>query len=199
MSPIRRSVAAAASLALMSACAHERLPPGAAIPLDAVPFAWGTGGTFHTTIALSPDDRAAIRAAFTPAPTDGVGERRAIASAVHRMQLAACRQTPVRHARGYSEVDSDGQGRMDCVDCSTATTVFLRVLDQQGLLRRHEVMEPLWRYAGGVVPVHRSAVIRERATGERFAVDPWLGPYSEPPRVIPLERWKQFEDDAPGA
>lgn len=175
-------------------CAHEPLAEEPAMRLDAVPFSWGTGGAFTTSLRIDDGAWADVTGAFRPEPQTPPAERLAIARAVHRLQLVACEQTPVKHAMGFSEVDSAGQGRMDCVDCSTATTRFLQLLDQQGLIRRHEVMQALWRYAGGVLPVHRGAVIRDRATGERFVVDPWLAPYRDAPAVIALDRWKAFDD-----
>lgn len=181
----------------LQGCAHERLATSEPMRLEAVPFAWGTGGSFQTALAVSPAQWKHVSAAFDPAPANPSEERAAIVAAVHRLQLIACEQTPVVHAMGYSEVDSAGQGRMDCVDCSTATARFLRLLEERGLMRHHAVMEPLWRYAGGMVPVHRSAVIAEKPGGQRWVVDPWLRPYKQPPVIETLEKWKRFEDPEP--
>lgn len=175
-------------------CKHGAAEVSGQTRLESVPFAWGTGGTLERNLRISPEQWELVKSEFEPPARDGAAERRAIRGAVHRLQVIACEQTPVGHAVGFSKVDSAGEGRMDCVDCSTATMRFIGLLQERGLLRRHRLMEAAWRYLGGVVPVHRTAVIEETATGAMWAVDPWLGPYREAPKVIELARWKAFDD-----
>lgn len=81
--------------------------------------------------------------------------------------------------------------QLDCVDESINTTTYLTLLEDAGLLRWHSV-EPRARRGyllfGGFF--HYSAVIREHATGQRWAVDSWFRDNGEPPDVIAFEVWQ---------
>ena len=53
-------------------------------------------------------------------------------------------------------------------------------------MERPESRLPL--LGGGFGP-HQTAVIIDRATGERFAVDTWFYDNGEPAEVIPMDDW----------
>ncbi len=72
-------------------------------------------------------------------------ERDALALAVGQMYAWAGQQTPVWRDRGGNFADGDARGRMDCIDHSTTTTRFLRLLEVRGWLRFHRVLEPARR------------------------------------------------------
>ena len=79
-------------------------------------------------------------------------------------------------------------GQLDCISESKNTTTYLKLLFDSGLLKHHDiearqVRRPL------ILNVHWSAVIRERRTGRRFAVDSWFLDNGQPPLVQPLEDW----------
>ena len=72
--------------------------------------------------------------------------------------------------------------QLDCVDEATNTTSYLLVLDRHGLIRHHTVERPLakdsltrW--------THWAAVISEKGSGERFAIDSGTGPNGENPTM----------------
>ncbi len=85
---------------------------------------------------------------------------------------------------------------MDCVDESTNTTTYLWMLWHAGLLRHHEVGAPAWRARFFTIGQHRTATIRERASGRVWAVDSWVRDNGERPDVLPLEAWRRMERDA---
>jgi hypothetical protein len=72
-------------------------------------------------------------------------ERDALALAVGQMYAWAGQQTPVWRDKGGNFADGDAPGRMDCIDHSTTTTRFLRLLEARGWLRFHRVLEPARR------------------------------------------------------
>lgn len=72
-------------------------------------------------------------------------ERDALALAVGQMYAWAGQQTPVWRDKGGNFADGDASGRMDCIDHSTTTTRFLRLLESRGWLRFHRVLEPARR------------------------------------------------------
>ncbi len=186
---------AAASLAagatLLAACASRSpIPTGAApIPLDAVPYQWGIGGGVTTTIAIDDAARAELGAIFTPMPADAREERRRIARAVALFEREAGRQTPAWNDKPRGTGAWGDIGQLDCVDESTNTTTFLVLLRERGWLAHHDVLPPRWRTRGLVFDPHRTARIVERETGERFAVDSWVGAAGEAPAIQREAGW----------
>ena len=127
-------------------------------------------------------------------------ERRLLSLVVGRLYSWAGQQTPIHADRGGNFDDQGVQGAMDCIDHSTTTTTFLRLLERRGALRFHRVLEPAQR---GWMFQHVSAQIEEigpelmNAETEhvrRFAVDSWYVDNGHPAPVIPLETWHEGSD-----
>ena len=88
-------------------------------------------------------------------------------------------------ASDRTSIDLRGSGdpsQPDCVDEATNTTSYLLVLDRHGLIKHHAVDRPLakdsltrW--------THWAAVIREKESAERFAIDSGTGPNGESPTM----------------
>ena len=88
-------------------------------------------------------------------------------------------------ASDRTSIDLRGSGdptQLDCVDEATNTTSYLLVLDRHGLIKHHAVDRPLakdsltrW--------THWAAVIREKESGARFAIDSGTGPNGENPTM----------------
>jgi hypothetical protein len=79
---------------------------------------------------------------------------------------------------------------LDCIDESTNTTTYLRLLERGGLLRHHRVLERSTRFGLFVGMPHTTAVIEETGTGDRYAVDSWFLDNGRPPYIAKLEVWK---------
>lgn len=89
---------------------------------------------------------------------------------------------------------SNVQGRQqDCIDESTNTTVYLALLDQLDLLKFYEPAFTANRqpFFGGSAWWHQTAVIKDRETGEKFAVDSWFKDNGHPAYVVPYAEWKK--------
>ncbi len=124
-------------------------------------------------------------------------ERARLAVAVGDLYALAAEQTPIGRDRGGNYADEGVFGRMDCIDHSTTTTRFLRLLEQQGGLRWHRVLEPV-RRVRGMIFQHYSAAIEEVGAAEaepvrRFVVDSWFVDNGKPAVILPLEAWKEGE------
>jgi hypothetical protein len=110
-------------------------------------------------------------------------ERRALAYAIAWMERRVA--PAVGTASDRTSIDLRGSGdssQLDCVDEATNTTSYLLVLDRHGLIKHHAVDRPLakdsltrW--------THWAAVIREKESGERFAIDSGTGPNGENPTM----------------
>ena len=88
--------------------------------------------------------------------------------------------------------------QQDCVDEATNTTSYLLVLQTNGLLKHHTVEGTMYKQnlARGLAtlnPVkywpHFAAVLKEKESGQKYAVDSWSGPNGENPAVVKVEDW----------
>ena len=133
---------------------------------------------------------------LTPA-RDASAERAAIAIAIGRLLGWAGGQAPIVADRGGNYADDGVYGKMDCIDHSTTTTRLLQLIDGQGLLRFHRVLEPALR-SRFLIFEHYSALVEEveatePAAGRRYVVDSWFFDNGEPAVVMPLARWQAGE------
>ena len=119
---------------------------------------------------------------------DAATERGAISIAIGRMYGIAGEQTPVWRDKGGNYADGGVNGQMDCIDHSTNTSTFLRLLQARGWIRFHEVQEPL-RRTRFIFAVHWAARIRDRGTQQAYVVDSWYFDNGHPAAVFPAEEW----------
>lgn len=122
------------------------------------------------------------------AAADARAERAAISAVIGRMYAIAGEQTPVWRDKGGNYADGGENGKMDCIDHSTDTTAFLRLLQARGWLRFHDVLEPIMRRRF-FFAVHWAARIRERDTKKVYVVDSWYFDNGHPALVLPVEDW----------
>jgi hypothetical protein len=125
-------------------------------------------------------------------------ERRAIAYAIGLMERQVGAAIGIKDKAGMQWTASGDPTQEDCVDESTNTTSFLTVLQSNGLLHYHTVQGPLGEdnmLYGTLIgrPVkywpHYTAIILETKTGQRWAVDSWIGDNGENPSITKLENW----------
>lgn len=128
-----------------------------------------------------------IRQQFLRAKTPAA-ERDAIARAIGGFERFAGEQTPTWRDKGGNINDDGADGRMDCIDHSTNTTTYLRLLARAGLLRFHRVLEPVQR-APLIINLHRAARILDRTTRQEYAVDSWFYDNGQPAAIYPLQDW----------
>ncbi len=138
---------------------------------------------------LSTDEWLEIRRAFAEVGS-AESEREAIARAIGQMERFVGDKVGTAGDAPKNEADSGERGQLDCIAESTNSETYLRLFDRQGLLKAHDVEQRVkrtrWLFA-----VHWTAVIRDRASGQRFAVDSWYRGNGEPAIVQPLEEWRQ--------
>ena len=77
---------------------------------------------------------------------------------------------------------SGDRSQQDCVDEATNTTSYLLVLARHGLIRHHAVERPFAKDDFGKW-THWAALIREKESGELFAVDSSASVNGENPTV----------------
>jgi len=177
---------------LLTGCsALEEHRVGAMVEHDATPTAFrvchGSGCRIETPVAL--DDRAwsRVRAMFEPAPETAIEERRQIAGAIGLMEQLVAKPAGTAMDVGRNLAVADQSTQLDCVDEAVNSSTYLHLIAADGLLRFHAVDPPAHR--GGVILAHNTAVLRELATGQRYAVDSWFYDNGAPAVVLPLQTW----------
>ena len=134
-------------------------------------------------------------------------ERNALSDVIGQLYYWAGQQTPVYADKGGNIADEAVSGAMDCIDHSTTTTRFLKMLERRRLLKYHEV-EDVVRRRRFFLFDHFSAMIEERphpllakAGGDdvlsfsdetkphRYVVDSWFVNNGKPAVILPLDNW----------
>lgn len=121
--------------------------------------------------------------------TSAADERRAIAAAIARFEEIVGRHTDTSGDKGRNIGGFGQPGQLDCIDESTNTTSYLRMLQQRELIRYHKVMDTATRFGLFVGMPHTTAVIHERDSGTRYAVDSWFFDNGQPPYIVSLDDW----------
>lgn len=179
-------------VSLLAACAAA--PPsatGSPVPsLRRLPVCWGYGCANLDVIALSDAEWRRVRAHLDPAAGEAAAEREQIARAIGELERIIGPKTGTDVDKGGTFPGLFQAGQMDCIDESTNTTTYLRLLAAKGLLRWHDVGQDVTRGYFLFGWPHTTATLREKVTGEEYAVDSWFFDNGVEPVVIPLKQWR---------
>ena len=182
------------ALALLCGCVYrEAGPPEAHFETfaskppqgDSVTVCHAYGCKAQTPFSFTHADIAELSALMRSVPRDDSPreERRAMAYAIGWMErrvAPAAGTTTDRPGMDFS--GSGDQSQQDCVDEATNTTSYLLVLDRHGLIRHHAVERPFAKDDFGKW-THWAALIRDKQTGELFAIDASASGNGENPTV----------------
>jgi hypothetical protein len=141
-------------------------------------------------VKLSPEQWQQVRDVFAKPADTAAEERVQIAAGIALFERIVGALTGTAGDKGGNWKGLGLPGQMDCIDESTNTTIYLRMLQKYGLIRWHTVDDRVTRWTPFSWP-HTTAVIKERASPERWAVDSWFLDNGEPPFVLPLETWRR--------
>ena len=173
-----------AFVALLLVCAAE----GRAQTPPPINVCWGYGCDHSARVLLPRQDWQAIRDLMTPSAPDPARERARVARAIARFERAAGAATGTDEDQGGNLAGSGRPGQQDCIDESRNTTGYLQVLAERGLLRWHDV-GARQRRAKWILDQHWTAVLVERDTGRRWAVDSWFLDNGRRPYIQALDAW----------
>ena len=154
----------------------------------------------QTPYTFSKKDLAEIRAvmARTKKANTPFEERRAIAYAIAHIEVKIGKKLGIKDRAGMQFYASGDPEQLDCVDVATNTTSYLLVMQQNGMLKYHTVQgtmskENLAKGLAQLDPVkywpHWSAIIMDKTTGQKWAVDRWPFDQGENPAVVKVEEW----------
>jgi len=152
----------------------------------------GFGCAYRTPILLRNVDKAQIKKLFGEAAAKSPeGERKAIADTMAWFEKRVAAEAGTATAKARAGLGHAGDpSQFDCLDKTSNTVGVLAIVAEMGLLRHHVIDAPESRglILGGLP--HTTAVVRERRSGQRWAIDGWTRNNGELPDVLPLERWR---------
>ncbi|HLW05739.1 MAG TPA: hypothetical protein VKY38_09220 [Azoarcus sp.] len=160
--------------------------PGMAAEKEVVELCFNYGCARSELISFSAEELAGVHAYLSDAE-NAAAERAALAKAVALMYRLAGSQTPISADQAGNLADEGVHGRMDCIDHSTNTNAFLRIIEKRGWLRFHEV-DAVAQRKWLIFSQHFSAAVRTHA-GQGWVIDSWFVEHGEPAVVLPLEKW----------
>ena len=130
-----------------------------------------------------------------PEPGSAAEERQRLAWAVADFETVVAAETGTESDVGGSFAGFGRSGQLDCVDESLNMTMFLRMLEGQGLLRFHRPSQPVTK--GTLIDgwPHYSATMIELASGQHYTLDSWYFDNGEPALVPRRETWLSKLED----
>jgi hypothetical protein len=152
----------------------------------------GFGCRLHTEIDLTAADRAQLARILHAGHVSPAAERQAIATAVAWFDRRVGPKAGTTHhiARAGHDQMFNTDGQFDCIDASRNTTSLLLLLQELHLLKYHHVDQTVAR--GAFIDLrwpHATAVVTDRTTGKKWAIDSWTRAYGQKPDVKPLNIW----------
>ncbi len=144
-----------------------------------------------TTLSLDSHQWRKVSAVFMPPAADAAGERRQVAEAVGLLEQLVGDLVGTTNDRGGNlEGLLSGGKQMDCIDESTNTTTYLVMVSKGQLLCWHTVEDRSSRGFFIFGMPHTTAVVKDNATGKKWAVDSWFHDNGVPPEILPLSEWR---------
>jgi hypothetical protein len=143
-------------------------------------------------IVLPNDDWMQLRSLFAKLD-DPEQDRQQLRHAIALLENTVGRLTGTWRDLGKNVAGAGLPGQIDCISESKNTTSYLRLIQQDGLLRWHQVRERAVRHPW-ILDYHWTAVIEDQTTGIRYAVDSWYLDNGHPPYIQKLDDWLAKRD-----
>jgi len=152
-------------------------------------------------VSLTEDEWYSVSSVFLNAgnASDAEQERSLIAQAIGIFEGIVGSKTSTATDLAGTFGNSEYPGQLDCNDEAINSTTYIRLMRQNGLLRFHDVDDMRTRNFFFTGWPHSTAVIKELATGERYAVDSWFYDNGFPATIVPFNVWKSgyIPEDSP--
>ncbi len=161
-------------------------------PPDRIAICHGFDCHFRSRYVVSASDRARFARILSAGMASPAAERAAISRAIMFFEQRATAAIGVADRAKSTPRQARRKGQMDCIDESTNSRALLLFLRHNGWLRHHDVLPTTSRgaFLDGRYP-HATAVVKERASGRKWAIDSWYEPAGGPPDIMPLEEWRK--------
>ncbi len=174
--------------------------PGVEVPdrvdIAAIPVCYDFACKSSAVVDLSVAEWREVADWFAVAAPTPEQERQQIQQAIGWMEVLIGRHTPTHKdlafnlPAGQENLSDLFPGQQDCIDEAVNTTTYLRLLEQQGLLRHHVVIEQAYRKA--FFDQHWAGQVREIVSGKRYVVDSWFQPNGYLPIIQNSPDWEDI-------
>ncbi|MCW8890370.1 MAG: hypothetical protein OQL20_06915 [Sedimenticola sp.] len=168
-----------------------------ALAVSTTASAWNAPPSFDTCtdyhcdiirpVTLSSDQWQTIRQFFSAASTPEV-ERQQIRQAIAKMEQLVGKLNGTDQDLKENDGEGSSPGQLDCIAESLNTTTYLQLMQQDNLLKWHQVgtrkKRTLWLFN-----THWTATIIENRGEQYYAVDSWFYANGQPPVIQPLKAW----------
>lgn len=168
--------------------------------LEAFEMCSGGGCADLHHVSISKDEWQKVEAIFAnDVPSSAEQERKQISLAVGKMEEIVGAKTGTSTDRAGTFDNSHYPGQLDCNDEAINTTTYMRLMQQHGLIKLHQIEDMRTRNFFFTGWPHSTAVIHDISTGKRYAVDSWFYDNGAPATIIPFEQWKSgyVPEDSP--
>lgn len=169
--------------------------------LKAFEICTGGGCAEIKQTSLADDEWKTITAIFENSNQhiDAQLERQHIAEAIGMLEKIIGAKTATSTDRAGTFDNSKYPGQLDCNDEAINSTTYMRLMQQHGLIKLHQIEDMRTRSFFLFGWPHSTAVMHELATGERYAVDSWFYDNGYPATIVPFAVWKSgyFPVDSP--
>lgn len=164
------------------------------ISLSAIPVCYDFGCKNQLRVYLSKNNWRSVAGWFFPPATTPAEERKQIKHAIGWMEVVIGWYAPTHKDLAFDLPPKGGDelfpGQLDCIDETINTSAYLRLFDQHGYLKHHDVVDPAYRRA--LFDQHWSAQVQEKLSGERFVVDSWFQPNGYLPTIQNSKEWEDI-------
>lgn len=162
------------------------------ISLDAIPVCYDFGCRNSSVVGISNTEWKEVSNWFSPAADTPAQEREQIRNAIGWMEVVMGRHTPIHRdiafdLQGRDDLENLFPGQKDCIDEAINTTTFLRLFQQQGLLRHHKVVTQAYRRS--LLDQHWAGQIREIESNKHYVVDSWFQDNGYLPVIQDSDSW----------
>lgn len=153
-------------------------------------FCWGGTCAAIEQVALTEEEWSQVRALFNPLPRDAAAERETLQNAIGLLESIVGPKTGTAGDRAGTFGNWEWPGQLDCNDEATNSSSYLRMMQADGLMRFHEVLDTKTRGGFLIFGRHSTAVIGEKGSGKRYAVDSWFYDNGKPASILLLDIWQ---------
>lgn len=190
-------VALAALVGCASAQDHVNRFAHKAPTLEEFTVCKGFGCRIKRPVTLDTSTWAEVVRIFEPVPSSAADERVRLGQAIALLEIKIGVKIGTSRDKPAAKTAEGGRNQLDCIDETVNTTTYLRLLAQDGLMRRHVLGPPSqrgWLLApmfGSTNFITNTAVIQEKETGALFAIDSYFYANGHPPKIMPLAEWEE--------
>ena len=131
-----------------------------------------------------------VKKIFSSLANNAAEERIKIALAIGQLETIVGKKIGTSGDLAGTFDNSASKGQQDCNDEAINSTTYMRLLQQAGYLKFHEIEDTRTRNFFFTGWPHTTAVIHEIKTGDRFAVDSWFYDNGHAATIVPFAQWK---------